>query len=734
MANEIKYFLDSLKKEALLADSLAYQFKDGKWQSIDGAPVASEVLQGLKNVPALKRYTRLTMPSRAIFLLKGGKLAVVKPVIARTKDNTLSRILSLLDDASQSATSEFHARHDELTGILNRHGIKSELSKQFSSLSKPDESHDSGKQVSGPILLTIIAFDIDRFKSVNDTYGHAAGDYVLAIFAQKIQEFVNQLPTIYSGSFIFGRPGGEEFELIILGNISHSERKKIGDSLVEIIRRPLSAEINNALKKPKTDVPEVVTASLGISARRIAANDNVENLHSTLRTEADAALYRAKADGRNRIREYDEIRNRHGKVIEHNEPSDLVQLDIGSNVGVLRGDTYGVYYPPYNGEESMFESGSSTKIRGKYPAISSSIVRVVNVEKEISTAVITTRQTNEQIPVGSSLRFIHMGSLPGKFFEWIHEYPTTGNLYELKNNLVSGIENDSLEAVFILRTSVPKSEVRIKDIIRAEFLSLCSLFFPPNSHAFYTITGDFYVTVKRHPEIQTDFEELCDRLKKQWDSTQYTVSAGVCVIDALPQYAPRTPEAIVFYCTSTLRAQEKNGIFSFFDAHTPNDALFEWKQIGRVDDAIIDFQNFRKLGFSSPALFNQLGLAIYENDLSEQYALAEATLSRAIEVDDSEPVYKANLAILLTKLGKYDRALELFKIVEIFIMDERDGYLMSYAKVALEAYNSEKNSDRDFVANLLLQVLSENSNRRLSAFYAGIVNEIKIAMGSGRFD
>lgn len=734
MANEIEYLVDSLKREISFIDGSVYQFKDGKWRNTEGAVASAEVISSIKNASASKRFIRLKNPSRALFLLKGTKTAIVKPTVARTKDNTLIRLLETLDEISQNATSEFHARHDELTGVLNRHGIKTELYKQFSSLSKLDEPHDSGKQVSGPTLLTIIAFDIDRFKSVNDTYGHAAGDYVLSVFAHKIQKFVDDLPKIYSGSFIFGRPGGEEFELIILGNISQYERKKIGDALAEIIRRPLAAEVNSDFPKSKVTVPEIVTASLGISSRRVTATDSIETLHSTLRTEADAALYRAKADGRDRIREYGEIRNWHGRIIEHNESSDLVQLDIGSNVGVLRGDTYGVYYPPYSGEQSMLESGSGTKVLGKYPALSSAIIRVVKVEKEISTAVIITRQSSQKIPSGSVLRFIHMGSVPGKFFDRIHEYPTTGNLRELYERLTIGINEGSLEALFVLRSSVPKGDNRKKEIIRAEFLSLCSLFFPPNSHSFYTISGDFYVTVKRHPHIPSNFSHLCEELIRQWDRTRYTVSAGVCVIDDLPQYAPKTPEALVFYCAATLRAQEKSGNFSFFNNDTPVDALHGWKQEGRVDDAIIDFQYFRKLGFSSPGLFNQLGLAIYENDLSDQYTLAEATLSRAIEVDDDEPVYKANLALLLTKLGKYEQALDLFKMVESFVNEERHGYLMSYAKVALEAYNGGNMTEKSVVANLLFQVLSENSDKRLSAFYAGIFNDAKRAIGSGIFD
>ncbi|MFD0986802.1 GGDEF domain-containing protein [Methyloligella solikamskensis] len=159
------------------------------------------------------------------------------------------------------------AMSDELTAVLNRRGFF-ELGQE--ALRAQSET---------PGESSVIVFDIDRFKSINDTYGHAAGDKTIASFAQRA---ANQLRP----DDLFGRIGGEEFALLLPGtpldvaaNVAERIRLAIAETPIECDGHRIA-----------------VTTSAGLTS---APNDQaqLDRLIST----ADAALYEAKGRGRNRI-------------------------------------------------------------------------------------------------------------------------------------------------------------------------------------------------------------------------------------------------------------------------------------------------------------------------------------------------------------------------------------------------------------------------------------------------
>ena len=120
-------------------------------------------------------------------------------------------------------------------------------------------------------------FDIDFFKNVNDTYGHAGGDEVLKSFAQLLDNEISQPNQV-------GRIGGEEF-LAILYSDSDS-LNKFANNLIEKINK-------NIVKFEDTEIK--ITASGGV-----AFSDESEN-SSDLVNKADKRLYKAKKSGRNRF-------------------------------------------------------------------------------------------------------------------------------------------------------------------------------------------------------------------------------------------------------------------------------------------------------------------------------------------------------------------------------------------------------------------------------------------------
>lgn len=172
--------------------------------------------------------------------------------------------MAALSSEQQTRALRVVATRDDLTGLLNR--------KAFLDLAAEQLADRAITGASGALILA----DLDHFKAVNDTYGHAAGDAALRRFADSCTATVRTTDLV-------GRYGGEEFVLLMPG--ASAERAELVAG--EISRRLADGSGADGLEMP--------TASYGI-ATYDAGTSNVDNLIA----EADAALYLAKSLGRNR--------------------------------------------------------------------------------------------------------------------------------------------------------------------------------------------------------------------------------------------------------------------------------------------------------------------------------------------------------------------------------------------------------------------------------------------------
>jgi len=159
------------------------------------------------------------------------------------------------------------ATHDELTGLPNRRYMLEVLRLEV-----------LGAQRSGQPLL-VAQLDIDHFKTVNDTHGHAMGDRALQVFARTVRASVR-------ASDVLARWGGEEFVLLLCNTPLAP-----ADDLLERVRHAVAAQ---RLERPGSP-PLQMTVSIGVTCLRPG-----EALEETLE-RADRALYSAKAAGRNRV-------------------------------------------------------------------------------------------------------------------------------------------------------------------------------------------------------------------------------------------------------------------------------------------------------------------------------------------------------------------------------------------------------------------------------------------------
>lgn len=170
---------------------------------------------------------------------------------------------------------EHSANHDFLTGAMARSAFTRKARELL------EYKHQSKEAVS------LLLIDIDHFKLINDTHGHAIGDHVLSAFSHILRRELRQ-------DQLFGRLGGEEFA-IMMPRALGAQALAMG----EYLRR----RVENADLNPTGKDPLRITISLGVAS--LAMNE-VKSLEQ-LMNMADIALYRAKSQGRNRVESFNVV-------------------------------------------------------------------------------------------------------------------------------------------------------------------------------------------------------------------------------------------------------------------------------------------------------------------------------------------------------------------------------------------------------------------------------------------
>jgi diguanylate cyclase (GGDEF)-like protein len=176
--------------------------------------------------------------------------------------------------SGQNVELEAAARQDALTGLMNRRALQENLQGRFVSHTRPPQRPRERE------VLSLAFVDVDRFKEINDRFGHAAGDAVLAAIADVLRAVLDRRDAVAA------RIGGEEFAILLPG--AH---------LTEALA--VSEAVRTAVASADLGVvPDLgrVTVSIGVAS----SQSGLDSADAILRA-ADTAMYLAKRDGRDRV-------------------------------------------------------------------------------------------------------------------------------------------------------------------------------------------------------------------------------------------------------------------------------------------------------------------------------------------------------------------------------------------------------------------------------------------------
>jgi diguanylate cyclase (GGDEF)-like protein len=298
---------------------------------------------------------------------------------------------------------------DTLTGLANRHTLNKRLDSELATAGT--NGHAIG----------LLLIDLDTFKEINDTLGHAAGDQVLFETASRLNQLTDETELV-------ARIGGDEFAVVVSG-----DRGDIQGKAENIARRILAAFAQSPLEISGRDV--AIRGSIGVACYPAHAGNSQELL-----SNADVALYRAKAEGRHRHVCFDQ------GFRETLEKRVKLEAELKR---ALEREEFELYYQPKVALDSGVVVGAEALIRWRHPERGllppAEFIQVVNMSS-ISTSVAlwvlktAAAQARAWQRAGSSIRvslnlapsLIHSGELTEAVSRLLRETGLSPSLLELE--------------------------------------------------------------------------------------------------------------------------------------------------------------------------------------------------------------------------------------------------------------------------------------------------------------
>lgn len=289
--------------------------------SPDGVPVGS--LQWLPVQPGT-RILQVIWPAMLLVSLVITLICIL--MIRRLWVSSMRLSDSLLQLGASEAQAQHLAFHDVLTGLPNRALVDERMTQALARLSRQKDK------------VALLLLDLDRFKIINDTYGHQAGDELIVDVAHRLNRLVHHNDTV-------GRLGGDEFVIIQRDIDSVQEVRALCQRIVDAMSQPFTLRGNETW--------------IGVSIGVVLAPDDATERMEMMR-KADIALYEAKNQGRGRYRIFEQTMDESLKTRQ--------QMGADLRQALHTKQDIDVYYQPLMDISGQKVVGLEALMRWQHPA------------------------------------------------------------------------------------------------------------------------------------------------------------------------------------------------------------------------------------------------------------------------------------------------------------------------------------------------------------------------------
>lgn len=249
----------------------------------------------------------------------------VRPLVHEGQDVLLIAAIDVTERRKADRKAAYMARHDALTSLPNRHLLAERMQLAMARAKRGDR-------------MALLLLDLDNFKTVNDTLGHAAGDELLQVVADRLKKALRETDTV-------ARLGGDEFAVLVIDLDHPTSATRLAQRLIAILNEPIRIGTKDV----------ICGCSIGIA---LAPDDSCDPIE--LFRLADLALYAAKEDQRGTYRLF--APELDARVKERN----LLEIEVRE--GIINNE-FELHYQPIFSVKTMEPVGAEALLRWRHPRL-----------------------------------------------------------------------------------------------------------------------------------------------------------------------------------------------------------------------------------------------------------------------------------------------------------------------------------------------------------------------------